>query len=39
MIRVIFIIIAISMFFTGCGIKDNPEYKSSTHFNRILYKV
>ena len=39
MMRVIFIIIAISTLVSACGIKEKPVYESKTQYNKTLYKI
>jgi len=39
MIRTIFIIIILSLFFVACGKKDSPEYKSQFQYNKNIYKI
>ena len=33
------LIIAIGLFCDACGVKDEPEYKSQTNYNKNIYLV
>jgi hypothetical protein len=38
MMRLLFVIIAISLFISACGVKDKPEYQSQVHYNKNIHK-
>ena len=37
--RTLLIIIAVSILCLSCGKKDEPEYKSQGHYNKIIYLI
>lgn len=37
--RILFIIIIFGIFFSSCGVKDRPEYKTQIQYNNSTYKI
>ena len=34
--RILIIIITICLFCVGCGVKDDPKYKTKNNYNKII---
>ncbi len=37
--RFLFLIIITSILFSSCGVKDRPEHKSQSQYNKNIYKT
>ncbi len=37
--RTLLIVITATMLCSSCGVKNNPEYKSQGHYNKIIYLI